>query len=123
MSRPNKIQSQLEAALRDAENATGADISVQKLIQTRLTILNKMAGRQHGAKIRKLKDAVNNLNAENEHIKAEVMTARMEIQRLQNVRSQGGASPFGASLDEKLKAVEVEYQKREEENNESKNLV
>jgi hypothetical protein len=71
MSRPNKIQSQLEAALRDAENATGADISVQKLIQTRLTILNKMAGRQHSAKIRKLKEEVNRLRIENERLKDE----------------------------------------------------
>jgi hypothetical protein len=71
MSRPNKLQSQLDVALHDAETATGADISVQKLIQTRLTILNKIAGRQHSVKIRKLKDEVDRLRIENERLKDE----------------------------------------------------
>jgi len=71
MSRPNKFQSQLEAALHDAETATGADISVQKLIQTRLTILNKIAGRQHSIRLRRLKDEVARLRIENERLKDE----------------------------------------------------
>jgi uncharacterized small protein (DUF1192 family) len=75
MSRPNKIQSQLEAALRDAEKATEADISVQKLIQTRLTILNDIASRQHSAKIRKLKKRLAQYQTENERLEAELAKA------------------------------------------------
>jgi len=72
MSKPNKIQIQLEAALRDAETATGADISVQKLIQTRLTILNKMASRQHSTKVRRLKKQLATSEAENQYLKDEL---------------------------------------------------
>jgi hypothetical protein len=75
MSRPNKIQSQLEAALRDAEKATEADISVQKLIQTRLVILNEIASRQHSVKIRKLKKRLAQYQTENERLKVELAKA------------------------------------------------
>ncbi len=111
MSRPNKLQSQLEAALRDAETATRADISVQKLIQTRLTILNKIAGRQHSAKVRKLKEEVTRLRIENGRLTADLTAARADLQRIQTINRPQG---FGSSLDEKLKAIEVDHYKMEE---------
>jgi|HubBroStandDraft_5_1064220.scaffolds.fasta_scaffold135487_2 hypothetical protein len=98
MSRPNKLQSQLEAALHDAETATGADISAQKLIQTRLTILNKMAGRQQSAKLRKLKEEVTRLRIENEHLK-------MELARL--AQGQASSHPTAVEINEVLRKYGV----------------
>lgn len=109
MSRPNKIRVQLEAALGDAETAMGADISVQKLIQTRLTILNKIASRQHSAKIRKLKEQLATSEAENKRLTAEVTAGRAEIERLMQIaQTQRGKSHFDG-LDAKFKQIEHEY--------------
>jgi glucan phosphorylase len=92
MSKPNKIQIQLEAALRDAETATAADISAQKLIQTRLTILNKMASRRYSARIRRLREQLATSEAENQRL-------RDEISRL----AQASVHPTAIEINEVLR--------------------
>jgi hypothetical protein len=94
MSKPNKIQIQLEAALRDAETVTAADISAQKLIQTRLTILNKMASRRCSARIRRLKEQLATSEAENQRL-------RNEISRL--AQAQASVHPTAIEINEVLR--------------------
>ena len=66
------LKKQLAQALRDAEAAATADISTQKLIQTRLTILNKALSRQRIDKTRELKAEVLRLISENERLRVEI---------------------------------------------------
>jgi len=68
--RKRSISIQLQQALDDAAKAMSADISVQKLIQTRIACLLKMQARERSDKLKRALAEVERLTAENEQLKA-----------------------------------------------------
>jgi hypothetical protein len=95
------LKKQLALALIDAEAAATADISSQKLVQTRLNILNKALSRERIDKVGKLKGEVARLKSENDVLK-------VEIERLKALNFAQGATS-GLGLDAKLAQVEQEF--------------
>jgi hypothetical protein len=82
--RRRSLAVQLESALRDAEAAATADISTQKLIQTRLNILGKALTRERNNKLKKALAEVTRLTAEVERLKQE-LTAKPAIQPMSDI--------------------------------------
>lgn len=114
--RRNSLARQLQEALTaarelDTQPANELTVTRSKLVQTRLIVLAKMQVRERFDKIRKLKERLATVEAENHRLTAEVTAARAEIQRIQTMNRPQG---FGSSLDEKLKAIEVDHYKKEE---------
>jgi hypothetical protein len=70
--RKRSISIQLQQALDDAAKAMSADISVQKLIQTRIACLLKMQARERHDKLKRALSEVTRLTAENERLNQEL---------------------------------------------------
>lgn len=68
-TRKRSIAIQLQQALDDAARAMTADISVQKLIQTRLDCLLKMQARERHDKLNRALAEVASLQSENERLR------------------------------------------------------
>jgi hypothetical protein len=83
--RKRSLRLQLEAALRDAEAAATADISTQKLVQTRLTTLTRLLNRERSDKLRKALDMVAVLRTENERLTRQREQDSAELARLRAV--------------------------------------
>jgi hypothetical protein len=94
--RKRSLRLQLEVALRDAEAAATADISTQKLVQTRLMTLTRLLSRERLDKLRKALDTVAVLRAENARL-------REENTRLQHERAIRYRDP---EVDEALERYE-----------------
>jgi FtsZ-binding cell division protein ZapB len=94
--RKRSLRLQLEAALRDAEAAATADISTQKLVQTRLTTLTRLLNRERSDKLRKALDTVAVLRTENARLREE--NARLQQERPTRYRD--------AEIDEALARYE-----------------
>jgi len=73
--RRKSIGGQIQIALDDAAKAMSADISVQKLVQTRLDCLLKLQARERHDKFRKLTDELKSAKAEIEKLKGELAAA------------------------------------------------
>jgi len=83
--RRRSLRLQLEQCLRDAEAAATADISTQKLIQTRLTTLTRLLNRERNDKLRKALDTVAVLRTENERLACQHEQDSAELARLRAV--------------------------------------
>jgi hypothetical protein len=96
--RNRKASLQLQAALNDAEQLDGAlhdelTIARMKLIQTRLTVLNRKAVREQEQRREQLVEQVKNLKAENERLTRQHERDSEEITRLRSVcRTESGAT-------------------------------
>ena len=66
--RRRKVEIQIQECLNDAATAMTADISVQKLVQTRLSCLLKLQARERNDKIQRLTQEVTALKAEVERL-------------------------------------------------------
>ena len=73
--RRRSLAGQLQVALDDAAKAATADISTQKLIQTRIDCLLKLQARDRNDKLRKMSDELRAVRAENARIKDELAIA------------------------------------------------
>ena len=62
--RRRSLRLQLEQCLRDAEAAAAADISTQKLIQTRLTTLTRLINRERSDQLKEALEELSVLRAE-----------------------------------------------------------
>jgi hypothetical protein len=74
-TRKRSISVQLQQALDDAAKAMSSDISVQKLIQTRIACLLKMQARERSDSLKRALAEVERLTVENERLKAELAQA------------------------------------------------
>jgi len=83
--RRRSLRLQLEQCLRDAATAATADISTQKLIQTRLTTLTRLLNRERGDKLRKALEELTTLRAENERLARQHEQDSAELARLRAV--------------------------------------
>jgi hypothetical protein len=102
--RKRSLAIQLECALRDAEAAATADISTQKLIQTRLVVLTTMQARERHDKLKRALAENERLNAENEGLRQDLQQAlaakatrpltavEIALQKYQQEKQIGGAS-------------------------------
>ncbi len=70
--RKRSIAIQLQQALDDAAASMTADVSVQKLAQTRIDALVKMQAREQNQKLERALSEVKRLTAENEKLSAEL---------------------------------------------------
>ena len=87
-TRRRSIDLQIQKALNDAEAATTEDISVQKLIQTRLNVLLRMQARENRDRLRELTDALAKSEAENARLRAEVEQLRATVRPVDPVISR-----------------------------------
>jgi hypothetical protein len=93
-SAARQLQIALDAAQAlDGQETNELTIARMKFMQARILTLNKVAGRQHSAKIRKLKEEVNRLRIENERLTTEV--ARLAT-------TQASAHPTAIEINEAL---------------------
>jgi hypothetical protein len=92
--RKKSLRIQLQSALRDAEAAGTADVSTQKLIQTRLTVLNKMMGRERAAKLERAVEQLAAVQAENIRLRSQHDADAAEIERLRAVCRLGTSTTF-----------------------------
>jgi FtsZ-binding cell division protein ZapB len=67
--RKRSLRLQLEQCLRDAEAAATADISTQKLVQTRLTTLTRLLSRERLDKLKQATDTIAVLRVENAQLR------------------------------------------------------
>jgi hypothetical protein len=96
--RNRKASLQLQAALNDAEQFDGAlhdelTIARMKLIQTRLTVLNRKAVREQEQHRERLIEQLKQTKAENERLQRQHELDREEIERLRDIcRTQTGVT-------------------------------
>jgi hypothetical protein len=91
--RRRSLRLQLEAALRDAEAAATADISTQKLVQTRLTTLTRLLNRERLDKLKQALEELTVLRTENERLKRQHECDVAELARLRVVcRTETGVT-------------------------------
>ncbi|MGO8794539.1 MAG: hypothetical protein ACLQLC_06930 [Candidatus Sulfotelmatobacter sp.] len=91
--RRRSLRLQLEQCLRDAEVAATADISTQKLIQTRLTTLTRLLNRERNDRLKEALEELAMLRAENERLARQHEQHSAEVARLRAVcRTETGLS-------------------------------
>ena len=91
--RNRSLRLQLEAALRDAEAAATADISTQKLVQTRLTKLTRLLNRERSDRLNDALEEVAVLRAEVERLTRQHEHNSAELARLRAVcRTETGVT-------------------------------
>jgi hypothetical protein len=83
--RARSLRLRLEAALRDAEAAATADISTQKLVQTRLTTLTRLLNRERSDRLKEGLEELATLRAENERLARQHEQDSAELARLRAV--------------------------------------
>jgi hypothetical protein len=83
--RKRSLRLSLEQCLRDAEAAATADISTQKLIQTRLTTLTRLLTRERNDRLKGALEELATLRAENERLTRQHEADISELTRLRNI--------------------------------------
>ena len=83
--RRRSIDLQIQQALNDAEAAATADISVQKLIQTRLTTLTRLLNRERNDRLKEALEELATLRTENERLARQHEQDSAELARLRAV--------------------------------------
>lgn len=92
--RKRSLRLQLETALRDAEAAATADISTQKLVQTRLTMLTRLLNRERSDKLKQAIEELTALRVENERLTHQHEQDSAELARLRTVCRVEASSSF-----------------------------
>jgi len=91
--RKRSLRLRLEVALRDAEAAATADISTQKLVQTRLTTLTRLLNRERSDRLRKALEELSVLRVDNERLTCQHEQDSAELARLRAVcRAETGVT-------------------------------